>query len=85
MAAPDPTLELAIVFESDNPVALGLAQTALEEAGIQFAVSENARAGFGFSPIINPVYTIQVAQACKGQALELMKDLLGAADPEPKG
>lgn len=83
MQRPDPTLKLAVVFESDDPVALGMAKAALEEAGIQFAVLEDPRAGFGFSPIIRPVGRIQVAEACEGQALELIKDLFSAADPEP--
>jgi hypothetical protein len=83
MAVPDPTLKLAVVFEGDDPVALELAKTALEEAGIQFAVLEDARMGYGFSPILNPVCRIEVAQACEGQALALMKDLLSGVDPEP--
>jgi hypothetical protein len=83
MADPDPTLKLAVVFESADPVALGIAKAALEEAGMQFAVLDEARIGYGFSPIINPVCRIQVVQACEGQALELMKDLFGAMDPEP--
>ena len=82
MAAPDPTQELAIVFESDNPIALDLAKAALDEAGIQFAVLDEARIGFGVTPILNPVCRIQVAQACEGHALELMKDLFGSVNSE---
>jgi hypothetical protein len=41
-----------------------------------------ALTGYGFSPIINPVGKIQVAQSREGQALEILKDLLGAADAE---
>jgi hypothetical protein len=74
---------LAVVFESDDPVALGIAKAALEEAGIQFAVLEDPRAGFGFSPIIRPVGRIQVAQASEAPALEVIKDLFSATDSEP--
>lgn len=82
MAAPDPTQELAIVFESANPIALDIAKAALEEARIQFAVLDEARVGFGVTPILNPVCRIQVTQASEGRALELMKDLFGAANSE---
>jgi len=85
MAGPDPSLKLAIVFESADPVALSLAKTALEEAGIEFAETDEALTGYGFSPIINPVGRIQVAQAREGEALEILKDLLGAADAETDG
>jgi hypothetical protein len=83
MAVPDPTLELAVVFESADPVALSIAKTALEEAGIEFAATEDALTGYGFSPIINPVCRIQVSQECKDHALELMQGVFGAAAPEP--
>ena len=82
MVAPDPNLKLTVVFESDDPVALGLAKSALDEAEIEYAVSEDALTGFGFSPILNPVGRIQVAESCKAQALELLKDLLTPANPE---
>jgi hypothetical protein len=80
MANPDPTLQLAIVFESADLVAVGIAKAALEEAGIQFAVLEDARTGYGFSPILNPVYRLQVAQACEDNAVELMEGLTGAVN-----
>jgi len=85
MAAPDPTLKLAVVFESADPVALGIAKAALEDAGIEFAETDEALTGYGFSPIINPVGKIQVAQARENEALEILKDLLGAADAETDG
>lgn len=83
MAGPDPTLKLSVVFESADPVALGIAKAALEDAGIEFAETDEALTGYGFSPIINPVGRIQVAQAYEGQALEIMKDLFSAAGSEP--
>jgi hypothetical protein len=81
MEGPDPTLKLTVVFQSADPVALGIAKAALEDAGIQFAILEDARLGFGFSPILNPMYGIQVVQSCEDQALEVIKDSLGAVDP----
>jgi hypothetical protein len=83
MAAPDPTLRLAIVFESADPVALGIVKAALEEAEIEFTVSEDARMGYAFSPILNPVCRIQVARPRRAEALELIEELLGDVDPEP--
>jgi hypothetical protein len=85
MAGPDPTLQLAVVFESADPVALSIAKAALEDAGIEFAETDEALTGYGFSPIINPVGKIQVAQSRKVEALEILKDLLGAADAEMDG
>jgi hypothetical protein len=82
MAGPDPTLKLAVVFESADPVALGIAKSALEDAGIEFAETDEALTGYGFSPIINPVGRIQVAQSSESQALEILRDLVHAADEE---
>jgi hypothetical protein len=82
MATPGPDQELAVVFESANPIALDIAKSALEEAGIQFAVLDEGCIGFGVTPILNPVCRIQVVQACKSQALKLIKDSFGAANPE---
>jgi hypothetical protein len=82
MAAPEPTLKLAIVFESADPVALGIVKAALEEAGIEFSASEDARMGYAFSPILNPVCRIQVARPRRAEALELIEGLLGSVDAE---
>src|SRR5580700_11066811 len=40
MATPDPNLILASVFESDDPVALSVAQARLADAGVEFVVVE---------------------------------------------
>jgi hypothetical protein len=82
MAVPDPTLELAVVFESADPVAFSIAKAALEEAGIEFAATEDALTGYGFSPMINPVCKIQVAQECKDRALELIQGFFDTTVPE---
>jgi hypothetical protein len=79
MVIPDPNLTLAVVFESDDPVALSVAKAALEEAGIEFAVVEDALQGYGFSPMINPVCRIQVAQDSESQARELIEGLVISA------
>ena len=82
MAVPDPTLELAVVFESADPVAFSIAKAALEEAGIEYASTEDAYSGYGFRTMMNPVCGILVAQECKDQALELMQGFFDATDPE---
>jgi hypothetical protein len=82
MATPNPTLKLVVVFESADLVAVGIAKAALEEAGIEFTVNEEALTGYGFSPILNPVYRIQVDEARGRQAAELIKDLFGGVGAE---
>jgi hypothetical protein len=83
MAGPDPNEELVVVFESANPVALDIAKSTLEEAGIQFVVPDEGRIGFGVTPIINPVYRIEVLQSYAAKARALMTDLAGKGDSEP--
>jgi hypothetical protein len=73
MAKPDPNLKLAVVFESADPVAIGVATSALEDAGIEFGVFEEALTGYGFSPILNPVRRIQVVDPAVVKALGLEK------------
>jgi len=76
MATPDPNLTLTVVFESDDPVALNVAEGALKEAGIEFAVTEDALQGYGFSPMLNPVNRIQEAADSEAQARELIEGVL---------
>jgi hypothetical protein len=76
MATPDPNLTLVVVFESDDPVALNIAEASLEDAGIEFAVVDEALTGYGFSPILNSVTRIQVAQDSEAQAREIMSGLI---------
>jgi len=83
MKGPDLNQELVVVFESANPIELDIAKSALEEAGVQFVVPDEGRIGFGVTPIINPVYRIQVLQACEAEARELLKDLFSKGDSEP--
>lgn len=84
MARPDKNQELVAVFESDNPIELDIAKSALEEAGIEFVVPDEGRIGFGVTPIINPVYKIQVVRTSEAEALEIVKGLFGAEGPEPE-
>jgi Putative prokaryotic signal transducing protein len=77
MAVPDPNLTLAVVFESSDPVALSVVSAAFDEAGIEFVEIEEALLGYAFSPILNPVCRIQVAQTSEPQAREILKDLFG--------
>jgi hypothetical protein len=82
MQAPDPNLTLAVVFESSDPVALSVVKAALEEAGIEFAEVEEALLGYAFSPILNPVCRIQVADTSQLQAREILKDLFAVPESE---
>jgi hypothetical protein len=74
---------LVVVFESPNPIALDIAKSVLEDAGIQFVVPDEGRTGFGVTPIINPVYRIEVLQSYAAEARGLMTDLTGKGDSEP--
>jgi len=75
MKNPNPDLKLAVIFESDDPVAFRLVQSALEEADIEFVASEGMPAGYGFSPMINPLCTIQVASSSEAEAREITANL----------
>jgi hypothetical protein len=55
---PDPKMEIVTVFESDDMVAFELAKQVLDEAGVEYFVHEDLPAGFGFSPILNPMRRI---------------------------
>ena len=85
MPDPDPKLEIVTIFESDDPVAFSLARAALDEAGVEYGVIEEALAGYGFSPMLNPVRKIQIPAYRKDQALELMEGLAGPEESEETG
>ena len=72
MAKPDPKLEIITVFQSDNLIAFELAKAVLDEAGIEYRTLEDAPAGFGFSPILNPMRRILMPAYQKNEALELI-------------
>ena len=80
MAEPDPKLEIVTIFESDDPVAFSLARSVLDEAGVEYGVVEEALAGFGFSPMLNPMRKILIPAYRKEQALELMDRIAGPED-----
>jgi hypothetical protein len=81
MAEPDPKLEIVTIFESDDLVAFSLAKSLLDEAGVEYVAMEDAPAGFGFSPMLNPMRRIQIPAYRKDQALELMEGLSEPEDP----
>lgn len=83
MAEPDPKLEIVTIFESDDPVAFSLARSVLDEAGVEYGVVEEALAGFGFSPMLNPMRKILIPAYRKEQALELMDGIAGPEEAEP--
>ncbi len=74
MAKPDPKLEIITVFQSDNLIAFELAKAVLDEAGIEYRTLEDAPAGYGFSPILNPMRRILMPAYRKDEALELIAD-----------
>lgn len=75
MPTPDPNLTLTVVFESTDPVAINVARAALQEAGIEFAVVEEALQGYGFSPMLNPVSRIQVAEDSEEMARKVIEEV----------
>jgi hypothetical protein len=83
MTDSDPKLEIVTIFESDDLVAFSLAKSLLDEAGVEYFASEDAPAGFGFSPMLNPIRRIQIPAYRKEQALHLMDALSTEAGPEP--
>ena len=83
MEEPDPKLEIVTIFESDDLVAFSLAKSLLDEAGVEYFASEDAPAGYGFSPMLNPVRRIQIPAYRKDQALELMESLSEPDESEP--
>jgi hypothetical protein len=85
MTDPDPKLEIVTIFESNDLVAFSLAKSLLDEAGVEFFASEDAPAGFGFSPILNPMRRIQIPAYRKEQALQLMEGLPDAEDSPGAG
>jgi antitoxin (DNA-binding transcriptional repressor) of toxin-antitoxin stability system len=78
---PDPELEIVTIFESDDPVAFSLATSVLDEAGVEYAVVEDGRPGFGLTPMVSRMRRIQIPAYRKEQALELMERAAGLNDP----
>lgn len=85
MSKPDPNLKLVVAFETPDPILRELAKTMLEDAGIEYSVVEEALTGFGFSPILNPVCRILVAEPQKQQALDVLKGLSESVADEDSG
>jgi hypothetical protein len=83
MAEPDPELEIVTIFESDDLVAFSLAKSLLDEAGVEYFASEDAPAGFGFSPMLNPMRRIQIPAWRKEQAMQLIEGLPEEDESEP--
>ena len=73
---PDPNLEIVTIFESDDLVAFQLAKAALEDAGIEFSVSQDAPPGFGFSPMLTQMRRIMIPAYRVDEALSLIDGVL---------
>lgn len=85
MTKPDPKLELVTVFESDDWVAFELAKGALDEAGVEYLAREDMPAGFGFSPILNPLRRILIPAFRRDEALELIAGAQQDVEPGEEG
>ena len=83
MANPDPKLEIVTIFESDDPVSFSLAKSLLDEAGVEYVAQEDAPAGYGFSPMLNPMRRIMIPAYRKEQALQLMDEITTPEEPDP--
>ncbi|MFZ0392923.1 MAG: DUF2007 domain-containing protein [Terracidiphilus sp.] len=73
---PNPNLEIVTIFESDDLIAFQLAKAALEDAGIEFTVSQDAPPGFGFSPMLTQMRRIMIPACRVDEALSLMDGAL---------
>ena len=82
MTTPDPKLEIVTIFESDDPVSFSLAKSLLDEAGVEYVAHEDAPAGYGFSPMVNPMRRILIPAYRKEQALQLMDEITMPDEPE---
>lgn len=82
MTTPDPKLEIVTIFESDDPVSFSLAKSLLDEAGVEYVTHEDAPAGYGFSPMVNPMRRILIPAYRKEQALQLMDEITMPDEPE---
>ncbi len=81
MTIPDPKMEIVSVFESDDMIAFELAKAALDEAGVEYFVSEDPPARFGFSPFLNPMRRILMPAYRRDEALDLIEDAQKEAKP----
>lgn len=75
MAEPDPHLKLTVVLQTANTVLLDLAQAALNDAGINFTLSAPTSPEFGFTPILNPVRKVLVAEPDAPRAHQIIEEL----------
>lgn len=70
---PDPNFEIVTIFESDDLIAFQLAKAALEEAGIEFTISQDAPPGFGFSPMLTQLRRIMIPAYRVDEAVQLLE------------
>jgi hypothetical protein len=79
----DPTIELVVVMETNDPVQRTLAQAILEEAGIPFFVlGQIATLVTDVDGFLKKWVRIQVPRDCEEEARELLEPLLEpAANP----
>ena len=74
MTKRDPEMEIVTVFESDDLIAFEMAKAVLDDAGVDYAVQEDAPARFGFSPILHPIRRILMPAYRREEALGLIAE-----------
>ncbi len=73
----NPELDLVVVFEASDAMALALAKGSLEEAGIPFvALDEISTLIESVDPFLHKRVRIQVARDCEEEAREALMPLL---------
>ena len=81
---PDPELDLVVVLETNEPVALRLAKGSLEEAQIPFvAVNEIAQLVTDIDPMLRKWVRLQVPRDRETEARELLAPLTEPTAAEP--
>jgi hypothetical protein len=79
----DPELELAVILDTDDPVAIALAKGSLEEAGIPFVVLDQISTLIeSVDPFLHKRAQIQVGSDREAEAREALAPLL---EPETSG
>ena len=81
-AAPEPNLELVVVFEGDDRLVLSSARQELERAGIPLYVEGEE---LGVMPYLNPWCRIQVGTDRQGEALELLRPFRSGESSQEDG
>lgn len=80
---PQPDLDTVVVWEGNDPLAVGFAKGTLEDAGIPFYVEgeETAIRIYSLSPLLNPWCRVMVARDREASARALFETLKEEGNP----